>query len=126
MRFLYYLFIARRRLMFLTLALAFATGAWSVREVAARAMVRDEAAPVHKIELAFQHGIVTDWDMCAQFYPEMAGQEHPFNSMLTVGRPITNGDLDKLNERIEQCARVTVPLTGDRAAWARKKANLPL
>jgi hypothetical protein len=125
MRFLYYLFIVRRRLTFLTLALAFAAGAWSVREVAARAMVRNDAAAADRIQTAFQHALVTDWDMCAQFYPDMANQENPFNATPGAGRTITNGDLERINDLIAQCARVTVPLTGERAALARRKAGLP-
>jgi hypothetical protein len=125
MRFLYYLFIVKRRLTFLVLALAATAGAWAVQESVERAMVRQYAAPADEVQAAFQRGVETDWDMCVQFHPDMAGQGDLFHSMVVARQSITNGELDKLSELIEKCARITVPLTGERAAFARKRAGLP-
>lgn len=125
MRFLYYLFIVKRRLTFLVLALAATAGAWVVQESVERALVRQDAAPVNEVQAAFQRGVETDWDMCAQFHPDMTGQDDVFRSMVAARQSVTNGELDKLSERIEKCARITVPLTGERAAFARKRAGLP-
>ncbi|MFC7515975.1 hypothetical protein ACFQUU_13250 [Herbaspirillum sp. GCM10030257] len=124
MRFLYYLFIVKRRLTFLILALAATAGAWAIQENVKRALVQQDAAPVDEVRAAFRRGVETDWDMCAQFHPDMAGQEDLFHSMVAARESVTNGELDKLSDLIEKCARVTVPLTGDRAAVARRKAGL--
>jgi hypothetical protein len=62
--------------------------------------------------------------MCAQFHPEIAKEAGLLNTTLAVRQSFTNGELDKLYELIAQCARVTVPLTGARAEYARKKMSL--
>jgi hypothetical protein len=62
--------------------------------------------------------------MCAQFYPKIAEEAGLLNAALAVRRPVTNGELDKLDDLIAQCARVTMPLSGERAEYARKKLSL--
>jgi hypothetical protein len=124
MRFLYYLFIARRRLTFLVIALIAAATAWGMKASVERTIVRNDPAPADRIISVSHRSALTDWEMCAQFHADIAEQADPLNTTLAARRKITNGELDTLDELIARCARVTVPLTGERAESARRKMSL--
>jgi dihydroxyacetone kinase len=124
-RFLYYLFIVKRRITVMVIVLAAAMAAWAMKASVERAVVRNDTAPADQVASVLQRGVLTDWDMCTQFHPEAAGAEALLTAALAARPAVTNGQLDSLGELSDQCARVTVPLTGDRAARARRKAGLP-
>jgi hypothetical protein len=125
MRFLYYLLIVKRRLTFLAIALITAATAWGMKTSVERAVVRNNPAPADQIVSVLERSAITDWDMCIQFHPEIVEGTGLLNATLAARQSITNGELDKLNDLIAQCARVTVPLTGERADYARRKMSLP-
>jgi hypothetical protein len=125
MRFLYYLFIVKRRLTFMLITLAAAMTVWGMKASVERAVVRNDAAPTDQVASVLQRGVMTDWDMCEQFHPDVAAAQPLMTAALSAQPAFTNGQLDRLNHMIEQCASVTVPLTGERAALARKQAGVP-
>lgn len=124
MRFLYYLFIVKRRLAFLVITLIAAATAWGTKTSVERAVVRNYTAPADQMISVSHQSAITDWDMCNQFHPNIAGEAGLLNAKLAARKPVTNGELDKLDQLIAQCARVTVPLTGIRAERARTMMSL--
>lgn len=124
MRFLYYLFIVKRRLILLMIALVTAAAAWGMKTSVEHAVVRNNEAPEDQVVSLLERSALTDWDMCAQFHPKTAEEAGALNAALAARKTATHGELDRLGELIAHCARVTVPLTGLRAEYARKKMAL--
>jgi hypothetical protein len=119
MRFFYYLFMVKRRIITTVITLAAIITAWGIKT----SVVRNEVAAPADVRSALLRSVVTDWDMCANFHPNVAASGVSLNAVLTGPQAVTRGQLDTLQDAIDRCAAVTVPLTGVRAATARKKAG---